>query len=86
MTPLKTIPRSAANGPAADHSHAHPERQAMLTVHDVARMLNCSVRTVYRLNDAGKMPKPVRLGALVRWPRQAIEHWINDGCPVGEGR
>jgi excisionase family DNA binding protein len=54
---------------------------AMLTVHDVARMLNCSARTVYRLTDAGKMPRPVKLGALVRWPREVVEQWIAAKCP-----
>ena len=53
----------------------------MLTVHDVARMLNCSTRTVYRLTDTGRMPQPVRLGGLVRWPRHVIELWISEGCP-----
>ena len=66
--------------------HVEADRPGMLTVHDVARMLNCSIRTVYRLADTGRMPRPVKLGALVRWPRQAIEQWINHGCPVGEGR
>ena len=54
---------------------------ARLTVHDVARMLNCSARTIYRLTDAGRMPGPVKLGALVRWPREQVEAWIADGCP-----
>jgi len=62
--------------------HVEADRPGMLTVHDVARMLNCSARTVYRLVDTGRMPRPVKLGALVRWPRQAIEQWINAGCPV----
>ncbi len=57
------------------------EAPTMLTVHEVARMLNCSARTVYRLVDAGKMPRPVKLGALVRWPKTAIEQWIAEGCP-----
>ncbi|MBN1341747.1 MAG: helix-turn-helix domain-containing protein [Phycisphaerae bacterium] len=57
----------------------------MLTVHDVAGMLNCSTRTVYRLIDSGRMPRPVRLGALVRWPRVAIESWIALGCPRADG-
>ena len=56
-------------------------RAAMLTVHDVARMLNCSARTVYRLTDSGRMPRPVKLGALVRWSRTTLEQWITDGCP-----
>ncbi len=65
-----------------DGPEAGPVAQsAMLTVHDVARMLNCSARTIYRLTDAGKMPRPVKLNALVRWPREVIEHWIAGGCP-----
>ncbi len=54
----------------------------MLTVHDVARMLNCSARTVYRLTDTGRMPKPVKLGALIRWPRETVTHWIAADCPA----
>lgn len=57
------------------------EAPAMLTVHDVARMLNCSARTIYRLTDAGKMPQPIKLNALVRWPREVLERWISAGCP-----
>ncbi|MCC5831107.1 MAG: helix-turn-helix domain-containing protein [Phycisphaeraceae bacterium] len=58
---------------------------AMLTIDQVARLLNCSTRTVYRLNDAGRMPRPVRLGSLVRWNRSEIEQWIADGCPAVKG-
>lgn len=54
---------------------------AMLTVDGVAALLACSPRTVYRLADRGQMPPPVRLGALVRWPRDVIDAWVADGCP-----
>jgi excisionase family DNA binding protein len=54
----------------------------LLDVDAVAAMLDCSARHVYRLSDGGCMPAPVRLGALVRWSRQAIERWIADGCPA----
>ncbi len=60
------------------------DRPGMLTVHDVARMLNCSARTVYRLVDSGRMPRPVKLGALVRWPGRVVESWIGEGCPKAE--
>jgi excisionase family DNA binding protein len=53
---------------------------AMLDVRAVARILACSTRHVYRLSDAGRMPAPLRLGSLVRWPRQSIEAWIAGGC------
>ncbi|GIW97055.1 MAG: hypothetical protein KatS3mg111_0388 [Pirellulaceae bacterium] len=54
----------------------------LLDVHDVAAMLGCSARHVYRLSDAGHMPRPLKLGALTRWRRDAIERWIDAGCPA----
>jgi excisionase family DNA binding protein len=54
----------------------------LLDVHSVAKLLGCSSRHVRRLADAGKMPRPVNLGALVRWNRQEIEDWIAQGCPA----
>ncbi len=53
----------------------------LLDVQAVADMLDCSARHIYRMSDAGKMPAPVKLGALVRWSRAAIEDWIAAGCP-----
>jgi excisionase family DNA binding protein len=59
---------------------------ALLGVRGVASMLGCSPRHVYRLADAGKMPRPIRLGALVRWRRTELTDWIAAGCPAVEGR
>jgi excisionase family DNA binding protein len=55
---------------------------ALLDVRAVARLLACSTRHVYRLCDSGRMPPPIRVGALVRWQRQAISDWIAAGCPA----
>ena len=54
---------------------------AMLDVAQVAEMLGCSPRHVYRLSDAGRMPRPIRLGALVRWSKPSLVDWIGAGCP-----
>ena len=65
------------------------ELPAMLSVDDVGALLACSTRHVYRLADMGRMPRPVKLGALVRWSRAAILCWISQGCPncrTGGGR
>jgi len=64
-----------------DVSPSSPPIQ-MFNVEAVADLLNCSPRHVRRLADAGRMPRPVKLGALVRWNRQVIENWINEGCPA----
>lgn len=54
----------------------------LIDVQAVAEMLGCSTRHVYRLSDAGRMPAPVKLGSLVRWPAAAIGEWIAAGCPA----
>jgi predicted DNA-binding transcriptional regulator AlpA len=61
---------------------AEKDYARLLDVHAVSEMCYCSTRHVYRLSDAGKMPRPVKLGALVRWNRSAIEAWIAAGCPA----
>jgi excisionase family DNA binding protein len=53
----------------------------LLDVQAVAEMLGCSPRHVYRLSDAGRMPRPVKLGSLVRWSARAIDEWVSAGCP-----
>jgi excisionase family DNA binding protein len=58
---------------------------ALLDVQEVAALINCSARHVYRLSDSGRMPPPVRLGSLVRWRRQQLLDWLDAGCPVVRG-
>ncbi len=53
----------------------------LLDVRAVGAMLGCSARHVYRLADAGRMPRPVKLGALVRWRRAELASWLEAGCP-----
>lgn len=52
----------------------------LLDVRAVAALLGCSPRTVYRLSDSGRMPRPLKVGALVRWRRSDVLAWIMDGC------
>jgi excisionase family DNA binding protein len=71
----------ATDGRNVGGDPAPAQLAGMLNVGDVAKMLRCSSRTVYRLADSGRMPRPIKLGALVRWPREQVEAWIADGCP-----
>jgi excisionase family DNA binding protein len=63
----------------SDESPADPA-SLLLDVRQVARLLVCSVRHVYALADAGRIPRPFKLGTLNRWPRATIEAWVNGGC------
>ena len=71
---------NAASGQIAGRAKADIGDAALLHVNQVATLLNCSSRHVYRLSDAGRMPKPVKLGSLVRWSRARILKWIEFGC------
>lgn len=52
----------------------------LLDVTTVASILCCAPCTVRRLADSGRMPGPVRIGALVRWRRSEVQGWIEHGC------
>jgi len=57
-------------------------REALaISARDLKEMLNVSLRQVWRLNAAGKLPKPIRLGGSVRWNRAEIQQWFEAGCP-----
>lgn len=85
---MASVQTDAANDLLARQAEAALGRQAqgianesgLLDVNQVAALLGCSPRHVYRLVDAGKMPQPVRLGALVRWSRASLSEWIAGGC------
>lgn len=54
----------------------------LVKIRVVAEMLGgCSVRHVRRLADSGRMPSPVKLGALLRFNRDSVAQWIAAGCP-----
>lgn len=46
-----------------------------LDVRDVAELLKCSTRTVHSLRSNEGLPF-VKLGRLVRFPKQAVEEWL----------
>jgi len=53
----------------------------LLGVRAVATLLGgCSTRHVHRLADAGRMPRSIKLGTLVRWRRAEVMSWIEGGC------
>lgn len=73
VVPTTSGPRSGGN--------ARTKTPELLDINCVAAQLCCSARHVRRLSDAGKLPRPVHLGALVRWLRADLEAWLAAGCP-----
>ncbi len=78
------IDRHSVASRIAANTQGEPSESSaqLLDVKAVAALLgDCSTRHVYRLVDAGRMPSPVRLGALVRWRRTELMAWVENGCP-----
>jgi excisionase family DNA binding protein len=72
---------------AADGRTVGPEPRPavdaeLLNAREVGQLLGCSVRHIYRLADSGRMPRPVKLGQLVRWRRAEVLDWVGVGCPA----
>lgn len=49
---------------------------------EAAERLRVSVRTLRRLADGGRGPKPIRVGRCLRWRSSDLDSWIAAGCPV----
>lgn len=58
-----------------------PTTALCIDARGVAVLLGISLRTVQRMNDAGKLPEPVAFGALKRWRIEELEAWLRAGCP-----
>jgi predicted DNA-binding transcriptional regulator AlpA len=52
------------------------------TAKDLARMLRISERTVWRMRDSGRLPKPLQFRHVLRWPRAVVDDWLARGCPA----
>jgi excisionase family DNA binding protein len=53
----------------------------LATAQDVAKLLKVSMRTLWRLRSAGRLPSPIKIGAAVRWRLEDLKTWIAAGCP-----
>jgi len=58
-----------------------PEKAALLSVQQVASMMQISTRSVWRLLSCGELIEPIRLRGNTRWRREQLESWIEAGCP-----
>lgn len=50
----------------------------LLTVEELAALLQVSVRSIWRQVSLGKIPKPKYIGRLARWRQAVIEKWLDE--------
>jgi predicted DNA-binding transcriptional regulator AlpA len=64
-------------------AHATIPFVLLIDAREVARRLDLSERTVWRLNSAGRLPKSVAIGGKSkRWRPEEIAAWVAAGCPA----
>jgi len=57
------------------------DRPLALSARQLAERLGVSLRHVRRMDSAGLLPRPVRLGRAVRWPVDEVDGWLKAGAP-----
>lgn len=69
--------------PRQSEMNARPSEQPiLLTAKQVAALLQIGERTLWRHVSAGRFLSPFRVGGATRWPREAVERWVAEGCPA----
>lgn len=53
----------------------------MLNAKQVASELGVSLRTVRSWDNSGRLPRPIRVGRVVRWSAEELARWIKSRCP-----
>ncbi len=59
-------------------------KPVLINAEELARIMDISERTLWRLLSGGKVPQPVRSGRNTRWRLAEVEEWIARGCPAGK--
>lgn len=79
---MNTTLANATDGRAVGSEPRPAVPAELLGIRDVCALLGgCSVRSVYRLCDAGKMPFGLKLNGMRRWRRAELMDWLAAGCP-----
>jgi predicted DNA-binding transcriptional regulator AlpA len=57
------------------------EKPLVLAISNVAKLSGLPESRIRKLCDYGRMPKPMRVGSLIRWKAAEICDWIDRGMP-----
>jgi len=57
----------------------------LINASQFAGLLQVSSRTLWRMLSAGRLPKPIRVGGIVRWRVCEVKGWVAEGCPERSG-
>ena len=67
--------------PTSEQKPPHVDPGQLIDVDKVGALLGCSRSHVYRLTEGGGLPRPRKIGNLVRWSVAEVRKWVEEGCP-----
>lgn len=57
------------------------DKGLLIDTRAATKLLNVSARTIWQMTHTGKMPKPIKIGRLVRWSYEELQAWVKAGGP-----
>jgi excisionase family DNA binding protein len=51
-------------------------QQTWVDAKEIADFLGCTPKHIRCLSQRGQLPKPLKVGKLFRWRREAVEEWL----------
>jgi excisionase family DNA binding protein len=48
---------------------------------EASKLLKVSPRTLWAMQNDGRMPSPIKIGKAVRFSYEALKTWVEAGCP-----
>ena len=79
---MATEQSSPGPGTNAAEERRKPARRVGLSRLDTAALLGVSASNIDRMNAAGKLPRPLRLGGALRWNRRELVAWLDHNAPI----
>lgn len=64
------------------HSDQRTPDSLLICADELAKMLQVSTRTLWRLLSSGQLIQPIKLGGSTRWRLDEVRRWIDQGCPA----
>jgi excisionase family DNA binding protein len=81
----KQVARLRASQNANFMGQKPPEDKGLLIdSRQAAKLLGISERTLWEMWNTGQMPRPIRIGRVVRFAYEELRAWVNAGGPPQE--
>jgi predicted DNA-binding transcriptional regulator AlpA len=78
---IETISKIIAEIENPPDRSAIDDNNELLTIPQIAKILNCGESVIRDRDRKGLLPTPVRIGGVIQWRKREILKWIDANCP-----